>query len=129
MRIWGDSELSSRLSRLTVLVVEGDQKVRGEMHRTLESRGFRVISAWDADDVLGFLATHHDPIDLAVVDATMIGEGNLLAVLEEKRPGIRIVVTQEHHDQPAGNRYETVVRPFEISTVVDRLIPSEPYQD
>lgn len=118
----------SRLSRLTVLVVEGDQKVRGEMHRTLESRGFRVISAWDADDVLGFLATHQDPIDLAVVDATMIGEGNLLSVLEQKRPGIRIVVTQEHPDQPIHGRYETVVRPFEISTVVDRLTPNASYK-
>lgn len=103
---------------LTVLVVEGDQKVRGEVHRTLESRGFRVISAWDADDVLGFLATHQDPIDLAVVDATMIGEGKLLSVLEQKRPGIRIVVTQEDADQ----------RPFEISTVVDRLVPSASYK-
>lgn len=129
MRIWGDSDLSSRSSRRTVLVVEGDQKVRGEIHRTLEARGFRVISAWDADDVLGFLATHQDPIDLAVVDATMIGEGNLLAVLEQKRPGIRIVVTQEDHDLLTGSRYETVVRPFEISTVVDRLIPGEPYKD
>lgn len=111
----------TRLSQLTVLVVEGDQKIRGEMHRTLESRGFRVISAWDADDVLGFLATHQDAIDVAVVDATMIGDSNLLVLLAQKRPGIRILLTQEHGDAAKAGVFEVVERPFEISVLVDRL--------
>lgn len=110
--------------RWTVLVVEGNQKIRGDIHRALESRGFRVISAWDAQDVLGFLATHDDAINVAVVDTTMLGADRaLLSILREKRPGIRIVLTDDPGTHSRELGFDVIERPFEVADVVDRLLP------
>ena len=111
---------------LQVLVIEGHQQVRVEIHRALEKRGCQVVCAWDADDVKGFLATHHDPIDVAVVDLSMLGPGpELLSTLREKHPGLRILLTvPDRSDSWVPEGVTVLKRPFdplELTSAVLRL--------
>ncbi len=80
---------------LTVMIIEGQQKMRVELQLALEALGFRVICAWDAQDVRGFLASHDDRIDIAVVGGSVIGpEADLLRVLQGRFPAIKFILLQ-----------------------------------
>ena len=91
---------------MRVLVIEGQQQVRVEVHRALEKRACTVISAWDAQDVRGLLANHLEPVDVAVVDHTMVAsDAEFLSALQSAFPAVRILLTVAEDfdgDVPAG---------------------------
>ena len=80
--------------RMRVLIIEGSQKLRAEVHRALEKRGCEVVSAWDAQDVRGFLATHPERIDVAVVDCSMVdSDPELIGTLRAQHPDLQVLLT------------------------------------
>ncbi len=77
----------------TILIVEDDESVREFARRTLEGRGYTVLTASNGAQALELAATHASPIDLLVSDLVMPGmHGRELASrLTELRSGLRVL--------------------------------------
>ncbi|MBI4502506.1 MAG: response regulator [Gemmatimonadetes bacterium] len=76
---------------ITVLVVEDEEKVRGLLRRRLEAAGYAVIESSTAEDAI--LRYQASPPDVVVTDIVLPGRSglDLIAELEGKFPGARIV--------------------------------------
>lgn len=55
----------------TILLVEDEDGVRSVAARTLETRGYQVLSADNGETALELLETHGEPVDLIVTDVVM----------------------------------------------------------
>ena len=80
----------------TVLVVEDDPYVRGYAVGTLESLGYRVITAADGREALFRLNQQGDNIDVLFSDVVMpggLGGWELAAKALEKKPELKILLT------------------------------------
>jgi len=79
----------------TVLVVEDDPFVRVYAVTCLEGLGYRVLSAVDGQEALGFLGTHEE-IDVLFTDIVMPGGINgreLAERAQEMRPRLKVLMT------------------------------------
>jgi two-component system response regulator RegA len=76
----------------TILVVDDDASYRTQLSRALERRGFRVLTAEDADSAMDLARAH--PITFASIDLRMPGRSGLDLVrsLHVLRPDAVIVV-------------------------------------
>ncbi len=77
----------------TILVVDDDSGVRALVHRSLETRGYRVISANNGAQALDLSERRAGQIDLLVTDVVMPGmSGPALAKrLAASRPAMRVL--------------------------------------
>ena len=117
--------------RMRVLIIEGSQKLRAEVHRALERRGCEVVSAWDAQDVRGFLATHREPIDVAVVDCAMVdSDPELIGTLRSQHPDLQVLLTvpeERPGDTPLGYAVlRKPIDPLDLTRVVLDLRAARP---
>jgi len=80
----------------TVLVVEDDSYVRGYAVGSLESLGYRVITAADGQEALAKLARHAENIDVLFSDIVMpggLGGWELAQRALEQKPGLKVLLT------------------------------------
>lgn len=87
-----DTTIVQDLSK-TVLLVDDDEAVRRVTRVTLESNGFIVQEAENADDALSLINRADQPIDLLVTDVAMPGVGGreLAVRVIQKLPEIRVL--------------------------------------
>ncbi len=77
----------------TILLVEDESFVRELAHRSLSSRGYRILSAVDGLDAVEIARTFSGRIDLVLSDVVMphMGVAELSAKLLQHRPGVRLL--------------------------------------
>ncbi len=86
-----------------ILVVEDERWVRHLVHRVLESGGYRVLEAADAESALRIVSEERDPIDLMVTDVVMprMSGIELARRLEQERPELKVLFISGHLDHPS----------------------------
>jgi len=89
-----------------VLLVEDDDAVRTAVRRILESAGFEVLEAVDADRAIELAREHEAPIDLLLTDVIMPGASGaeLAERLIRERPGLRILFMSGHAGDELSRR-------------------------
>ena len=124
----------------TVLVVEDEPKVRGLVVRVLESSGYRVLAAGDADEALKMSEGFEGPIDLLISDVVLPGTGGpqLANELNRQRPSLRILFTSGYTDKaiaqqgvlaPGALLLEKPIRPKSLLREVKRALGAPPSED
>ena len=84
----------------TILLVEDEEAVRGLTRRCLESSGYTVLQASNAEEALPIAASHAGRLDLLLTDVIMPGaSGPELALrVLELRPGTRVLYVSGYTD-------------------------------
>ena len=89
--------------KAVVLVADGEASVLKNVSSTLEKAGFKVLTAHGESEILDVCARHSEPIQLAIVDMKMAGDGpQVVDQLDGSFPGIRFLFTS--HDEQSANR-------------------------
>jgi signal transduction histidine kinase len=90
----------------TVLVVEDDDAVRALTCRALETCGYRVLVAGDAEEALRIVGSHAGPIPLVISDVVMPGIGGreLAARLTSLRPESRVVFVSGYSEDAIAHQ-------------------------
>ncbi|WP_457095003.1 response regulator [Microvirga sp. P5_D2] len=109
-----------------VLLVEDDLLIRMNTADELESSGFQVLEAENADVALQILEARPDT-GVLFTDVDMPGSMNgvsLAAQVHQRWPHILILISSGHHflrndDVPDDGRF--VSKPYSISTVVQHI--------
>ena len=104
----------------TVLLVEDEAVVRTVMRRTLEGRGYTVLTAGHAEEAFRAAGAHVGSIDLLVTDIVLPGENGraLAGRIDTLRPELRGVVFVSGHAQEAlgapkiSGRHVLLRKPF-----------------
>jgi CheY-like chemotaxis protein len=120
----------SACKRPVVLIVEDEFLVRMDTRATLETAGFDVLEARDADEAIATLSARND-IHLLFTDVHMPGsmDGLKLAhFVRDRWPPVKVVATSGHaritdSDLPEGGRF--VPKPYsaaEITATLHELI-------
>jgi PAS domain S-box-containing protein len=96
--------------RETILLAEDEEGLRALNRRILESHGYRVLAARDAEEA-STLARGHAVVDMLVTDIVMPGaSGRQLARrLLQERPGLKVLYVSGYLDGSAGA--EAVLEP------------------
>jgi DNA-binding response OmpR family regulator len=113
-----------------VLVADGDKNVLQDVSSTLDKAGFTVLTALNRAAVLDLSERHREPIQLAIVDAGLAGDGaELVERLCRSYPGIRILFTSgkgESEPVPgvgrSGRMREFLQKPFRRSQLLGRVL-------
>ncbi|MET4800003.1 ATP-binding protein [Bradyrhizobium sp. LB11.1] len=99
----------------TILCVEDDRDVRHYVTVQLESLGYKVIPATNANDALA-IAAQGTPFDLLFTDIVMAGALNgreLADQMVTARPSLRVLFTSGYaHDAPHGPGHATMGAPL-----------------
>lgn len=114
-------------NRTTVLVVEDETLLRMDIVMSLESQGFTVHEASNADDAIEILNRHAD-IALMFTDIDMPGsmDGLKLAIaVRDRWPPIKIIVTSGHSNLsddllPVEGRFFS--KPYDHSRLVNTML-------
>ncbi|HWO88526.1 MAG TPA: ATP-binding protein, partial [Gemmatimonadales bacterium] len=98
----------------TVLVVEDEDAVRRVAARVLRSRGYRVVTAANAEEAMQVAAAHDGPIDLLLSDVVMPGmSGTVLAErLVAERPGLKVLFMSGYTAEEIGSDVPLLSKPF-----------------
>jgi CheY-like chemotaxis protein len=85
----------------TILLVEDNDAVRDVARRSLASRGYVVLEAFDGADAIDVAAATTGPIDLLVTDVVMprATGPQLAAQLAVVRPGLKVLYMSGYTDQ------------------------------
>lgn len=110
----------------TVLVVEDDAAVRAFARRALESEGYLVIDAVDAEDGEACAEAHLGPIHLLLTDLSLPGEpGRTLARrLVGARPELAVLYMTgflTRPDESPNNERDVLQKPFGKQTLLRRV--------
>jgi CheY-like chemotaxis protein len=109
----------------TILVVEDDADVHAAVVETLESSGYRVLSARDGPEALELL--DNDPsIDLMFSDLVMPHGMSGLEVAEaahRRRPDLRVVLTSGYSTEALGGEldFPLIKKPYRLAELVRRI--------
>ncbi|MCA1906593.1 MAG: PAS domain S-box protein [Desulfarculus sp.] len=82
-------------ARETILVVDDEPALLTVARRTLESQGYRVLTASSGEEALETYRDHPGRIDLVLMDLGMPGMGGArcLLLLKELDPGARVIIS------------------------------------
>jgi DNA-binding NtrC family response regulator len=113
-----------------VLVADGEASVLKNVASTLEKAGFTVLTAQGRRAVLDVCAEHHEPIQLAIMDMTLSGNGpDLVECLDGSYPGIRFLFTSSIDESGtirqigrSGRTREFLQKPFRRSQLLGRVL-------
>jgi CheY-like chemotaxis protein len=116
----------SACQRPVVLIVEDEFLVRMDTGAALETAGFNVIEAGDADEAIAILSARND-IRLIFTDVQMPGsmDGLKLAhFVRDRWPPVKVVATSGHarvtdSDLPEGVRF--VPKPYSAAEITATL--------
>ncbi|HEY8369670.1 MAG TPA: response regulator [Thermodesulfobacteriota bacterium] len=78
----------------TILLAEDDDMVRELIVRTLETAGYRIVTAADGEEALEVFERYRDDVALAIVDAVMpkLGAREVCRELRARKPALRFLV-------------------------------------
>jgi CheY-like chemotaxis protein len=113
-----------------VLVADGEASVLKNVSSTLQKAGFTVLTAHGGPAVLDVCAHHPEPIQLAIMDMAMAGNGpELLERLDGSYPGIRFLFTSTNDESGAerqmgrpGRARGFLQKPFRRSRLLGRVL-------
>jgi len=113
----------------TILLVEDELPVREVTARSLQTMGYRVLSAVDADDAEKVLAAHPGPVHLLLTDVIMPGRSGpaLAADLVRQRPDLRVLFMSGYTGDEleaqglGGATTRLLVKPFSLEQLGARL--------
>ena len=110
-------------SIVSVLVADDDPLVRRVLRMALESQGYEVVAAGDANEVIA-LAQHHR--DLAVLDINMPGGTvhDTMCSLRELQPDLPILVLSGDAAAPDGlpvSHSDFARKPIELDELLSRV--------
>jgi CheY-like chemotaxis protein len=116
--------------KAVVLVADGEVSVLKNVSSTLQKAGFTVLTAHGGPAALDVVAKHPDPIQLAIVDMTMAGNGpDLVERLDGSYPGIRFLLTSANEESGSmrpigrsGRSREFLQKPFRRSQLLGRVL-------
>jgi CheY-like chemotaxis protein len=116
--------------KAVVLVADGEASVLENVSSTLEKAGFTVLTARGGPAVLDLCAHHPEPIQLAIMDMTMAGEGpDLVERLDGSYPGIRFLFTSMSDESAntrqigrSGRMRGFLQKPFRRSQLLGRVL-------
>jgi two-component system cell cycle sensor histidine kinase/response regulator CckA len=85
----------------TILLVEDEDLVRNLVRHTLQSEGYTILDAPNAEEARRISATHKRPIHLLITDVVMPKEGGreLAQSLALQRPAIKVLFMSGYTDQ------------------------------
>ncbi|MDY7095447.1 MAG: PAS domain S-box protein [Acidobacteriota bacterium] len=111
----------------TVLVVEDDDMFRNLLGEVLESEGYEVLTAREADEALNLCGQGLEAVDVLVSDLVMpSGNGvKLSAELRSRYPHLRVILMSGYSDEALAGRDidkeladAFLEKPFDISTLL-----------
>jgi CheY-like chemotaxis protein len=116
--------------KAVVLVADGEASVLRNVSSTLEKAGYTVLTAHGGPAVLDVCAHHREPIQLAIVDMTMAGNGaELVECLDGSYPGIRFLFTSSSDESGtvrqigrSGRTRGFLEKPFRRSRLLGRVL-------
>ena len=113
----------------TILLVEDEAAVRDLVATALADRGYRLLTASDADEAVELERAQAGPIDLLITDVVMRGvRGPELARrIRERRPGIPVLFMSGYPDDAlsAGGALDGATaflqKPFRVSALGSKV--------
>ena len=112
----------------TVLVVDDNAAIRNVAHRVLASAGYRVLTAADGQEALGFLGDPERPVGLILTDIVMPGmTGEAFAAQAHAlRPGLPVLFMsgyERHGDAEGwpGPETQVIAKPFTRAALLARV--------
>jgi len=118
--------MSRSISRLVILVVEDNDRLRRAETEALRSRGYDVLAAADANEALQLLT--HTRVDLLVTDIRLPGTLNGIALAREakqRRRDVKVVIVGADLDQFSSADFHRIAddmlkKPFKLSELEER---------
>jgi len=117
-----------RPRRRTILLVEDEPFVREATCRILESAGFEVLPAEDAQDAMRVYEECKRAIDLLLTDMVLPGRSGeqLGQDLREHSPEVVVLVTSgygnlEYETEKPGSRTYFLAKPYSRRTLVEKI--------
>lgn len=111
-----------------MLLVEDEHFVREATCRILESAGYEVLPAGDAQEAVKIYELHHDRIDLLMTDMTLPGRGGrqLSQDLRSTSPELAILLTSGYVEndcdrEPQEPKTYFLPKPYSRSELVAML--------
>ena len=113
----------------TILIVEDEKSVREVILRTLESSGYRVLAARNADEALALAQASLTKIDLLLTDVIMPGRDGV-SLSEELRadlPDLKVIFMSGYSEEATlerGLKIEESLflpKPFTLETLATRI--------
>lgn len=109
----------------TILVVEDDADVRAAVIETLESSGYRVLSACDGPEALAAL-DENPGIDLMFSDVVMphgVSGLELVRAAHQVRPDLRIMLTSGYSSQAFEGQldFPLIKKPYRLAELIRRI--------
>ena len=112
----------------TVLVVDDDAAIRNVTHRVLASAGYRVLTAADGQEALGFLGDAERTVGLVLTDIVMPGmTGEAFATQAHAlRPGLPVLFMSGYERHGAaegwpGPETQVIAKPFTRAALLARV--------
>jgi len=123
-----DEHKNDRPPRRTILLVEDEPFVREATCSILESAGFEVLPAGDAQDAMKVFEECKPAIDLVVTDMVLPGRSGqqLGQDLREHSPEVAILVTSgygnpEYEAETPESRTYFLAKPYSRRTLVEKI--------
>jgi DNA-binding NtrC family response regulator len=115
-------------SRRTILLVEDEPFVRQATCSILESAGFEVLPAEDAQDAMKVYEARKRGIDLVMTDMVLPGRSGqqLGQDLRQQSPEVAVLVTSgysnpEYETEVPGSRTYFLAKPYSRRTLVEKI--------
>lgn len=115
-------------ARGTILVVEDEPIVRAAAQRGLETAGFEVICARDAQEARSLFERHRGTIDLVFSDVVLPhGSGHQLACdLRGAHPSLPVLLTSGYMDERVspgvlGSEFELLRKPYDSASMISAI--------
>ena len=98
----------------TILLVDGRDRVRAQLHKFFESAGYNLLEASDREEASALGQVHEGPLDLLIADAA--DRDAILSELLPRRPGLDCLTIV---DLPESSEQE-IRRPFTQQELLER---------
>lgn len=119
----GEDEVGETIR--TVLLTDDDPTVLSMLRKTLEYRGWRVLSARSGEEALAVAERIEDPIDIVVTDVVMpkMSGTELAQRLREAYPSIKVLFMSGYPSggEEGGLPGDVVVKPFSTNQLLEAI--------
>ena len=113
----------------TILLVEDEVGVRAFVSSALESSGYKVLVAKDAEEAISICEKHDGPIHLLLTDVVMprMSGPKVAERVKSLRPGIKVLYTSGHTDHPVlrrevlGAHMDFLAKPFSPDALLQKI--------
>lgn len=99
----------------TLLLVDGRDHVRAQLHKFFETAGYNLLEAADREEASALGQLYEGALDLLIADAS--DAGPLLESLRERHPGLEALAVV---DLPESSPWE-IRRPFNQQSLLERV--------